>query len=107
MSGGDWVRRPGSGIWGRKPRSRRSEWESSSPTEKTCARAITRYTFASRGSWTKSEYATLEHWYSTARVSKRPTGESAACLRARYCTNLPDFPDEITFWLRELFELAP
>src|SRR5215510_8397101 len=26
--------------------------------------------------------------YSTARVSKRPTDQSAACLRARYCTDL-------------------
>src|SRR5262252_4446732 len=27
--------------------------------------------------------------YSTARVSKRPADESAACLRARYCTGAP------------------
>jgi len=33
----------------------------------------------------------LGHRYSTARVSKRPTDESAACLRARYCTNLACF----------------
>src|SRR6266498_1647758 len=30
----------------------------------------------------------LGRWYSTARVSKRPSHKSAACLRARYCTNL-------------------
>src|SRR6266540_3126462 len=36
----------------------------------------------------KSKHATLGHWYSTARVSKRLTYETAACLRARYCTNL-------------------
>src|SRR6266498_5164233 len=36
----------------------------------------------------KSKHATLGRWYSTARVSKRPTYEAAACLRARYCTNL-------------------
>ncbi len=35
----------------------------------------------------KSGRATLGHWYSTARVSKRLTDEAAACLRARYCTN--------------------
>src|SRR5262245_721835 len=28
------------------------------------------------------------HRYSTSRVSKRPTYETAACLRARYCTDL-------------------
>jgi len=27
--------------------------------------------------------------YSTARVSKRLTHRSAACLRARYCTSVP------------------
>ena len=26
-----------------------------------------------------------QDWYSTARVSKRPSHRSAACLRARYC----------------------
>src|SRR5262245_36740591 len=36
----------------------------------------------------KSKHATLGRWYSTARVSKRPSHMSAACLRARYCTNL-------------------
>src|SRR6266508_1717102 len=36
----------------------------------------------------KSKHATLGRWYSTARVSKRPSHWSAACLRARYCTNL-------------------
>src|SRR5215813_11523376 len=36
----------------------------------------------------RSEHSTLERWYSTARVSKRLTYEMAACLRARYCTNL-------------------
>src|SRR6266508_4273015 len=36
----------------------------------------------------KSKHATLVRWYSTARVSKRLTYEMAACLRARYCTNL-------------------
>src|SRR5262245_17090728 len=36
----------------------------------------------------KSGHATLGHRYSTARVSKRLTGGTAACLRARYCTNL-------------------
>src|SRR5262249_47471846 len=36
----------------------------------------------------KSKHATLGRWYSTARVSKRLTYETAACLRARYCTNL-------------------
>src|SRR5262245_3190020 len=30
----------------------------------------------------------LGRWYSTARVSKRPSHKSAACLRARYCTDL-------------------
>jgi hypothetical protein len=30
----------------------------------------------------------LGRWYSTARVSKRPSHKSAACLRGRYCTNL-------------------
>ena len=30
-------------------------------------------------------------WYSTARVSKRLIDQSAACLRARYCTNLAWF----------------
>ncbi len=30
----------------------------------------------------------LGHRYSTACVSKRLTDETAACLRARYCTNL-------------------
>jgi len=37
----------------------------------------------------------MEHWdagTATARVSKRLTGESAACLRARYCTDL-EWPD--------------
>src|SRR5262249_13128414 len=29
----------------------------------------------------------MGHRYGTARVSKRPTDESAACLRARYRTN--------------------
>src|SRR6266508_3036130 len=28
---------------------------------------------------------TAQHWYSTARVSKRPTDGIAACLRVRYC----------------------
>src|SRR6266540_5793252 len=36
----------------------------------------------------KSKHATLVRWYSTARVSKRPSHKSTACLRARYCTNL-------------------
>src|SRR6266508_3700876 len=36
----------------------------------------------------KSGQATLRHRYSTARVSKRQTHRSAACLRARYCTDL-------------------
>src|SRR6266540_5372855 len=36
----------------------------------------------------KLGHATLGQWYSTARVSKRPAHQSAACLRARYCTNL-------------------
>src|SRR5262245_8287489 len=36
----------------------------------------------------KSGQVKLGHRYSTARVSKRPTDESAACLRARYCTDL-------------------
>src|SRR5215510_13337934 len=36
----------------------------------------------------RSTQATLGHRYSTARISKRPTDESAACLRARYCTDL-------------------
>src|SRR6266542_3060950 len=39
----------------------------------------------------KSGQVTLGHRYSTARVSKRPTNEAAACLRARYCTNLTWF----------------
>jgi hypothetical protein len=39
----------------------------------------------------KSGHATLGHRYSTARVSKRLTNETAACLRARYCTNLTWF----------------
>ena len=30
----------------------------------------------------------LGRWYSAARVSKRPTDEYAACLRARYCIDL-------------------
>ena len=33
----------------------------------------------------------MGHRYSTARVSKRLTDGSAACLRARYCTNLAWF----------------
>src|SRR6266498_1065689 len=37
---------------------------------------------------TKSKHTTLGRRYSTARVSKRPSHRSAACLRARYCTNL-------------------
>src|SRR5215813_9726253 len=36
----------------------------------------------------KSKDATLGRWYGTARVSKRPPHKSAACLRARYRTNL-------------------
>jgi hypothetical protein len=28
-------------------------------------------------------------WYGTARVSKRPSHKSAACLRARYRTGIP------------------
>ena len=36
----------------------------------------------------KSKHATLERWHSIALVSKRLTYETAACLRARYCTNL-------------------
>src|SRR5215471_15837672 len=36
----------------------------------------------------KSGQVTLGHWYSTARVSKRLTHRSAACLRARYCADL-------------------
>src|SRR5262245_44982775 len=40
---------------------------------------------------TKSGHATLVHWYSTARVSKRLCSGSTACLRARYCTNLAWF----------------
>src|SRR5262245_47446463 len=36
----------------------------------------------------KSGQVTLGHRYSTARVSKRRTHRSAACLRARYCTDL-------------------
>src|SRR5215510_13118809 len=36
----------------------------------------------------RSTQATLGHRYSTARISKRPTDESAACLRARYCADL-------------------
>ena len=36
----------------------------------------------------KSKPATLGRRYSTTRVSKRLIDESAACLRARYCTNL-------------------
>src|SRR5262245_24540277 len=35
----------------------------------------------------KSGQVTLGHRHSTARVSKRPTDESAACLRARYCAD--------------------
>ena len=38
--------------------------------------------------WYKSGQATLGHRYSTARVSKRQTHQSAACLRARYYTDL-------------------
>jgi len=30
-----------------------------------------------------------EDRYSTARVSKRLIDDSAACLRARYCTDVP------------------
>jgi len=30
----------------------------------------------------------MKGWYSTARISKRLTGETAACLRARYCTGV-------------------
>jgi len=33
-------------------------------------------------------FSILGHRYSTARVSKRPSHETAACLRARYCTGL-------------------
>jgi hypothetical protein len=39
----------------------------------------------------KSGHATLGRWYCTARVSKRLTDEMAACLRARYRTNLAWF----------------
>src|SRR5262245_36579935 len=35
-----------------------------------------------------NRHATLGHRYSTARVSKRLPHRSAACLRARYCTDL-------------------
>jgi len=35
----------------------------------------------------KSKNTTLGRWYSAARVSKRPSHKSTACLRARYCTN--------------------
>jgi len=34
------------------------------------------------------DFGYLGRWYSTARVSKRPSHKSAACLRARYCTDL-------------------
>src|SRR5262245_60778373 len=44
--------------------------------------------FSKQGPITKSNHATLGHWYSTARVSKRQSHWSAACLRARYCTSL-------------------
>src|SRR5215475_931259 len=36
----------------------------------------------------KSKHSTLGCWYSTARVSKRPSNKSAACSRARYCIDL-------------------
>src|SRR5262245_40328501 len=36
----------------------------------------------------KSKNAILGRWYSKARVSKRPSHKSTACLRALYCTNL-------------------
>jgi len=36
----------------------------------------------------KSGHATLWRRHSTARVSKRPTHRSPACLRARYCADL-------------------
>jgi len=39
----------------------------------------------------KSGHATLEGWRSTARVSKLPSRQSAACLHARYCANLAWF----------------
>src|SRR5262245_4269063 len=35
-----------------------------------------------------SQHATLGRRNSTARVSKRPSYETAACSRARYCSNL-------------------
>src|SRR5262245_5574712 len=41
--------------------------------------------------YAESGHATLGRRYSTARVSKRPIRQSAACLRARYCTNLTWF----------------
>ena len=47
-------------------------------------RALTQFMNVSH----KSKHATLGRWYSTARVSKRLTYETAACLRARYFTNL-------------------
>ncbi len=36
---------------------------------------------------------TTQDWYSTARVSKRLTDETADCLRARYCISVP-----MLFW---------
>src|SRR5262245_21613338 len=48
------------------------------------SRALTKFLNVSH----KSKHATSGRWYSTARVSKRLTYETAACLLARYCTNL-------------------
>src|SRR5262249_33908164 len=56
----------------------------------------------------KSGHATLGQRYSTARVSKRPSHRSAACLRARYCTNLAWFDlviQAVRFW-RQLVHCA-
>jgi hypothetical protein len=44
--------------------------------------------FRQTQSFPSRAYASLRGRYSAARLSKRPTDETAACLRARYCISL-------------------
>src|SRR6266498_5697984 len=67
----------------------------------------------SRFHWraTKSGQAILGYRYGTARVSKRLTDETAACFRARYCTNVQqerrDSNPERRFWRPKCYPVTP
>src|SRR5215475_12946937 len=52
--------------------------------------------------WETHDKSERESRYSTARVSKRLTDQSAACLRARYCTGVPMLRVDLNFDLRQL-----